>query len=69
MTKRKEPGPIPAWAEDFNALSTREKTKLCFTMGVSLATLYNWAAGRTTPGVSEARDIVAKVRKAKAGKA
>lgn len=69
MTKPKEPGLIPAWAEDFNALSTREKTRLCFAMGVSLATLYNWAAGRTAPGPSEARDIVAKVRKAKAAKA
>lgn len=69
MSKPKVPGVIPAWAEDFNELSTREKTRMCFSMGVSLATLYNWAAGRTTPGVSEARDIVAKVRKAKAGKA
>jgi hypothetical protein len=69
MSKPKEPGVIPAWAEDFKAISTSRKTLIALSMGVSLATLYNWAAGRTVPGVSEARDIVARIRKEKGGKA
>lgn len=66
MTKRKEPGQIPAWAADFNNLPTTLKTLIALRMGVSLATLYNWAAGRTVPGNAEARDIVARIKKAKA---